>query len=57
MSAFTPDTMDEAKFTTPRMSGQPQMGWRSLMSFRSSTFVTSPSGERTTMACFCGPRI
>ena len=37
MSAFTPDTIDEAKFTTPRISGHLAMPVRFLSG---STFVT-----------------
>ena len=57
ISARTPQTIEEPKLTTPRIKGRPKMGCLSLMSLRSSTFSTSPSGPRTTMDCFCGPRM
>jgi hypothetical protein len=57
MSALTPATIESPKFTTPRMSGQPSQGFLSLVSFSSSTLVTMPSGPRTTMDCFSGPRM
>ena len=38
--------------------GTPRMGYLSLMNCSSSTLVTScPPDERTTMACFSGPRM
>ena len=54
MSAFTPDTIDEAKFTTPRISGHLATPVRFLSG---STFVTRPSGPRTTMERLSGPCI
>ena len=54
MSAFTPETIDEAKFTTPRMSGHFAMPVRFLSG---STFVTMPSGPRTTIDRLSGPCI
>ena len=52
MSAFTPFTIDEPKFTTPRMSGHVRMPVFFLIG---STFCTSPSGPLTTMARLSGP--
>ena len=52
-----PLTMESRKVTTPRMTGRPSTGYLSRTSFSSSTLVTSPSGARTTMACFSGPRM
>jgi len=54
MSAFTPFTIEEPKFTTPRMSGHVRMPVFFLIG---STFRTSPSGPRTTMARLSGPCI
>ena len=49
--ALTPLYMEEKKVTTPRIRGRRTMGLESLLTFRSSTFSTMPSGARTTMAC------
>ena len=58
MRAFTPLTMLSKNVTLPRMSGRPKTGYLSLMSFSSSSLTTRPpSGSRTTIACFSGPRI
>ena len=54
MSAFTPDTIDEAKFTTPRISGHLAIPVRFLSG---STFLTRPSGPRTTIERLSGPCI
>ena len=49
--------MELMNVTAPRRIGTPRMGYLLLMNFRSVTLVTSPSGERTTMASFSGPRM
>ena len=54
ISAFTPPYIEEPKLTTPRISGQVI---QPLFFFSGSTFSTSPSGLRTTMARFSGPCI
>ena len=57
MAACMPFTMESRKVTTPRINGQPRIGCLSLTRCSSSTFSTSPSGVRQTMACMRGPRM
>ena len=57
MRALTPLTMLSRNVTLPRIRGRPRIGYLSLMSFSSSSLMTSPSGPRTTIHCFSGPRI
>ena len=58
MRAVTPLYMESQKLTTPRIRGQPRTGCLSLMNFSSFSWISSsPSGFRTTTACFFGPRI
>ena len=57
VSACMPLTIESRNTTTPRMSGQPRIGCFSLTRCSSSTFSTSPSSVRQTMACFSGPRM
>ena len=52
--AFTPLIMESRKFTTPRISGHLATPVRFLSG---STFVTRPSGPRTTMERLSGPCI